>query len=261
MASFLQELLKPIPATIWLAVGAVAAHLWRRYRGRMVTLRWDARHQGIAFSAEDARFGKIEVLYNGVPVQNVYMTFVRVENESTKDLSDVDLNLVYADGSTIQVATGVVLGSANVLPLAPSFIEHVNQLGRIKPQDPKHSALLAYLTTRRDFRVPVLNRDSSLDIALLVQAPQGKMPFINVSCDYPGVRMVARAPRQLLFGVDHQRAALTGFVVGLVAVLAVSTNVPSPTPLALGSFLLGACGSLVGVGIIQALRLIRRLLS
>jgi len=71
-----------LPAVIWAAVGAVTMHVWRRYRTRMNVLRWEATHNPIAIAAQDALFGKIEVLYNGYAVPNLFLTSIDVVNES-----------------------------------------------------------------------------------------------------------------------------------------------------------------------------------
>jgi len=48
----------------------------------MNVLRWEATHNPIAIAAQDALFGKIEVLYNGYAVPNLFLTSIDVVNES-----------------------------------------------------------------------------------------------------------------------------------------------------------------------------------
>src|SRR5688500_9793677 len=74
--------------------GAVAKHLWDRYRGRLATLRWTVTYQAMAFATEDFGWGKVELLYNGSPAHNLHMAYVQLQNASSRDLANlrVDLN-------------------------------------------------------------------------------------------------------------------------------------------------------------------------
>jgi hypothetical protein len=230
----------------------------------MIVLRWEAHHAHIALSAADARFGNIQVLYNNNPVQNLFTTTVRVENESTTDLSDLDLNLFYTDGSLIYTATAAVSGSANELELSQRFKDRREQLMKTTPNDPTLLALAPSLISRRDFMVPVLNRGGTVTATLLVQNPQGRLPFINVACDHRGVRLVFRGPRQLTFGVNQRTAAITGLVVGLLLIFLAFCF--ALIPLAVASYLVlallvGAFGQLFGAALVRLGRAVLQLLD
>lgn len=81
--------LAAVAALIGAFLGFVPRELWQRFRGRMATLRWSVRHVSIAATAVDDRFGKLEVLYNGSSVGNIFGCLLEVENESSVDLTDV----------------------------------------------------------------------------------------------------------------------------------------------------------------------------
>src|SRR5262245_41563386 len=119
--AILGQLLATLPAAVWVAIGALFAHLWHRYRSRMTTLRWQAAHQPLGVSTQDALFGTIEVRYNGQPVHNLFFTTIDLQNQSNSDLKEIDLNLVFEDGTIIFMAHGAVQGSANMLPFAEPF--------------------------------------------------------------------------------------------------------------------------------------------
>jgi len=113
---------------------------------------------------------------------------------------------------------------------------------------------------RHDFRVPVLNRSGRVKINTVVQAPPEGRPLVGLHCVHSGGKIVFQGP-SLVFGVDVRTAALTGLVVGVAVVLAVSTTNPSPIAFALITFALGAAGQVVGAGVVRALSGIRRLLG
>lgn len=257
----LERLWDPFAGAMWAAAGAILVHLWRRYRNRMVILRWQASHQALAISARDVLFGTIEVRYNGNPVQNLFFTTVDVQNESARDLTNVDLNLVFQDGTTIYMAHGAVQGSANTLPFADPFAADLTRLLALPPNDPSAPALAAALSRRRDFRVPVLNRGGSVRVAMLVQASAGRQPLVQLACDYPGVRLVFQGPRQLVFGVEQGRAALAGFVAGAVLVFAVTASALSPRLVATTSFLIGSLTAVLGAALIRTARWVARALG
>lgn len=258
---FLERLWDPVAGPVWAAAGAILAHLWRRYRNRMVALRWQASHHSLATAAQDVVFGTIEVRYNGAVVQNLFLTTVDVQNESSRDLTDVNLNLVFQDGTTIYMAHGAVVGSANVLPFANPFAAELDRFLALPADDPAAGPLGAALSRRRDFCVPVLNRGVSVRIAMLVEASPGRQPFVQLSCDHPGLRLLFQPPRQLLFGVDQRHAALVGFLAGGILVVVVTAAELGPWSIATVAFLIGSLTAVLGAALVRATRWIARALS
>lgn len=259
--TLLDRLIDPLPAALWTAAGAILAQLWRRYRERMVTLRWQALHQPIAISTQDALFGTVEVRYNGNPVQNLFFSTIDVQNESNSDLTNLDLNLVFNDGTVIYISHGAVQGSANMLPFAESFAADLDRFVGSQPDDPQRPLLAATLSRRRDYRVPSLNRGASLQIGMLVQAQPGRQPIIQLASDHSGLKLIFQGPRHLLFGVDQNIATLTGLLAGIVIIAAISA-----TPLGRGAamavgFGVGCVTAVLGALLVRAFRWFHRLLG
>ena len=80
--------------------GAVAQHLWTRYRNRLSRVRWSVQYQPLAFATEDFGWGKVEILYDGNPASNLHIATVQVQNASSKDLSNLRIH-VLADNATV----------------------------------------------------------------------------------------------------------------------------------------------------------------
>lgn len=249
-----ERLLDPIPAVVWSSAGWIVAQFWRRFRARMTILRWQAGHVPVAVSGQDAVFGTIEVLYNGNQVHNLFFTTIDLQNQSNTDLADIDLNIVFQDGTTIFMARGAVQGSANALPFADPFDRELDRFIKLSPTDPNRASLGVALALRRDFRVPVLNRGASLKISMLVQAPPGRQPFVSLACDAKGVRLLFQGPQNLVFGVERNLAVLTGISIGLAIVTGIIASPLSPIAAALAAFAVGLVVGILGAGVVRGFR-------
>ena len=78
MPEFLSNLWNPLANAAGLVFGAFVLHTWIRIRDRVTELRWTYATNQLASSAEDERFGRVQVLYNNDPVQNLFIPFLRV---------------------------------------------------------------------------------------------------------------------------------------------------------------------------------------
>ena len=259
--TLLERLLDPGPAALWASAGWMIAQFWRRYRARMVVLRWQAGHQPLAVSAQDALFGTIEVRYNGNPVHNLFFTTIDLQNQSNIDLADIDLNIVFQDGTIIYMAHGGVQGSANALPFADPFASDFDRFMKLPANDPNRSAIGAILTRRRDFRVPILNRGGVLKIVMLVQAIPGAQPFVNLACDAQGVRLQFQGPQKLLFGVEQNLATLTGLTIGFVIVAGIAAAHLGPAVTAFAAFAVGCVAAALGVVVVRGFRWFGRVIG
>ena len=259
--TLLERLLDPVPAVLWASAGWVVAQFWRRYRARMVVLRWQANHQHLAVSAQDALFGTIEVLYNGNQVHNLFFSTIDLQNQSNTDLANIDLNIVFQDGTTIYMAHGAVQGSANTLPFADPFASELDRFIKLPASDPNRPSIGAALTRRRDFRVPILNRGASLRIAMLVQALPGRQPFVNLACDARGVRLQFHGPQNLVFGVERNLAALTGLALGAAIVAGIAASPLGGAAAAFAAFAVGCVTAALGAAVVRGFRWVGRILG
>lgn len=262
MPPFLAELLQPLP----LAAGAVAAallqHAWRRYRDRLVPLNWQVVHTRIAQAGGDARFGTIQVLFNNVAVQNVFLTTVTVENASSKDLKDLDLDAFFADGTMIKGTAARVVGSANELMLSPALTERFRRAMTLKPEDANYVKEWDFLQKNRSFRVPTLNRGGSVTIPMVVEAPPGRPnPVVGMASDALGVRLQMHPPNPKLWGVNLGLAIVVGLIIGAVLAAAISYLDWSPLPISLVAFLTGATCSMLGALVVRLFRACMKLLG
>ena len=259
--TLLNELIDPLPASLWAIGGAILSQMWYRYRQRMVTLRWQVLHQSLGISTNDALFGSIEVRYNNNPVPNLYFSTIDIHNESNSDLSEIELNLVFNDGTVIYISHGAVLGSANNLPFTESFASGLADVVQIPTDDPKWSERATPYMRRRDYRVPTLNRGASVRIGMLVQAPENQTPIIQLASDHLGLKLVYHGPRPLIFGVERNTATLSGLFTGLIAILLVSSTQLGRNSAITVCFVIGCTTAAMGAIVVRAIRWTRRILG
>ena len=241
-------------------IAALGMHLWSRFRRRMITLRWTTQTQAFALSGADATHGTVEVLYNGEPAENVYVVTIQVTNDSSSDLSGLELQAGLRDGSTFLSASAQVRGSLRVLPLSSDFAEVVSNLAAT-PVESRSAESLSQITTNRFFAIPVLNRGARVDLGFLVHAPAGVVPAILLNTDHEGVRLHAEPPKPQLLGVRTDQATWIGLVASLVLVFGVGLAGWIPLTSSLGAFPLGTLVLLIGIAVIRGYRLVVRLLS
>src|SRR5688500_18026479 len=92
---FVARLWDHVATTAGIVVTAIASHLWRRFRHRMVVLRCQISHTPATNSA--GLGDQVEVKYAGVTAPHLYLCSVFVENDSSRDLANVVLNMLYSD--------------------------------------------------------------------------------------------------------------------------------------------------------------------
>lgn len=242
-------------------VTGVVTHLIRRWRERMVTLRWSATHQTVAISTTDATFGKVEVIHNGNPVQNLAMCFIDIENESTHDLTDVDFAVSYSDGTTFLTSVASLRDTV-LLAFTPEWNQSLAALaGPPTPPQPTYGRLLEVLTKTRAYRIPVLNRGAKADFVALVQVPPGVAPLAAVTCMHKGVRLREQKPSPMFFGVPQLHATWIGFLLGLIAVFVLPWDRLTSTAGTLIAFIMGATVMGIGAFAVRFTRLVARIVG
>lgn len=261
------ELLKSLWSFLWTpatGIGAALAWLigqgWRKYKGRMVTLRWTANYQSVAVASATQGFGNIQVMRDGIPVQNLSMVFVEIENESSQDLTDVEVNLRYDDGTHFFFSDAYVRDVPHELTLASRWLSTLQRFNLLAESERPNSSDLRYLATRRDYLVPVLNRGAKIDLRALVQAPAG-IPRIILTCTHKGLRVREEPARPKLLGVDAKRSALLGIAVAVITALVLWIDFTPNVVVVWIAFGAGLFAQLFGVGILWLIRLTRKLLD
>ena len=260
LVDLLKAVWNPIATTGGAVAGALGHHLWGRFRTRLVTVRWTARVQSVAVSGHHEALGTVTVLHNGQPVDNLFVGFVEVQNDSAKDLADLEIQVGLRDGSTFVRDRGSVGGSLRMLSWQHDFASSVDQFLALEPNAQSDDVRLQ-LTTNRIYQIPAFNRGCRAEFVFLMRSPSVHGPTLIVNGDGVGIRFRELPARPLLLGEPQSTAGLVGFTIGLIAVVTATALRAWPSAPVIGAFLLGAVGSLVGVAALKLIRLASRLLS
>lgn len=235
-------------------IGAVVTHAWTRHKRRQVPLHWKAWDTPLAQEIDDPEIGVITVLHNGQPVTNLWLSRVELENDSSRDLQNVEVTCFYEDG-TVFLGPGIF-----------DTKQHVQwgrrfEAERAKAGSPPESE---YLATHRQYAIPVLNRRCRFSMDFVVQGPRGVNPQgMRLACEQTGVRLVEVDPWRPpgFFGVSYLGAFLWGLAVAGPGMLALIYGIEHRLTLALASFLTGLYVPILGTVVVLFGRSLRRWLE
>jgi hypothetical protein len=233
--------------------GATLTHLWERFIRRITTLRYTVVHQSVAFSADDAGLGQVKVIYNEMPVKNIYFTTLEVSNETNRDLANLELNISCDKESLILKSQAINKSSSRTLFLTDKYSK------LLLDEDPSHTrAILSY----REYLVPVLNRGDTVQFTMIATNDAGRLPMITAFCDHLGVRLkFQKQPPQKLFGESQSLSVLVGFLLTMAVCYLIILFRMNLSSAVWYSYVLGAVGGTIGAFALKGLRYLRRVFT
>ncbi|MBI0399300.1 hypothetical protein [Cyclobacterium marinum] len=192
---------------ITLVLGVIVKHFWDKIVNRVSKLQYSIWHNYVGSSIEDLKFGSVKLLYNDNELKNLYASNVHLLNSSGKDLDDIELNITCDQNSLIMVSHGQRNRSLNELEFTDKYLKELQSVNKDNQ---------AYVYSRRDYKIPVLNRGDSISITLLTTNFVGEMPFLNVGTDHKGVNLKYFTEQQKLFGVSQAKSVIIGILISIV---------------------------------------------
>jgi hypothetical protein len=170
--------------------GAIVNQAWNRYRSRLKPFSWSAGSQKLATATQHPSFGKLEVLHNGQPVNNVYSGQITVENLSESDFANLILKIAYQEGTEILGASAMLEESLGELSLSDEFA---------KVLENKDAIVLSRAVANREYKIPVFNRHRRVNIFVVLKRNDDKVPIASVACDSVGVSLRFMGQQNLIF--------------------------------------------------------------
>jgi hypothetical protein len=240
--------------------GFIATQAWHKWKNRMSVLRWTATHTFYGPTGENPNLGHVEIMFNGAAVPNLHWSSVEVENESGHDLANVTLQL-HAENESQFLSRGTHLGHQS-FPWSREWEERTQRIiaaGDNASQEVPDD--WAYYLRRRDFIVPVFNRDTKLQFLFFVNAPAGKTPYVSVQCHHLGVVTRQRPATAMILGVPVVVASRIGILVAAIIAFSVAGLTRNVWGVAAAALIAGLWGQQLGAGIVRLNRLMLRLLS
>ena len=236
-----------------LLVGAILTHLWARFRARMTVIRYQIHHLYLAVAQNSPIFGNLRVLLNEVEYHNLYFSTITFANDTARDFKDLDINIAAMPRTEILGAYGKTASSVNYLAFTDAFNAHVNEAKK------GNQTALDLVRTRRDFRVPVMNRGDNILITLLTTHLDAQQPALQVACDHFGVRLKLAPAVEQFWGEPRDRSAFLGLAIAFLLCWPVLVLVQGKVAAVLLAAFLGAICLLFGVAARKVFRWFVRL--
>lgn len=242
---------KIIIGFISLVLGIIIKNIWDKLKNRIAILNYTIDFLYLGATEEDPLFGSVKILYNNSPAENLYMATFTLENNSNRDLSDFELNIVSYDNTLMIVSHGYNINSTKNL----LFTDNYSQM--LRDGQSEH---LSYLTTHRDYHIPIFNRGDKILINILTTNLNRVKPNISASIEVPGVRMKYAKPVQKIFGEPLQISSLLGILIAVLLTIITANYINNLTVVLAVTLFLGLAASLLGVIARKILRLFIKIL-
>lgn len=271
---FLQHL---IPSTVSLIVTGVATLLigiyFEKFRNRLVFVKYEVQYQPLATSSETEYWGRIDVYHNGTLKQHLNFITIKIENDSNRDLENINVDLSVDQESQILGHSGYYDETNAPLLLEQQHYEYFvdvlqrfNSDEKILKANPEHTTPaqlmneVRWVLRNKKFNLPVFNRNSAITINLLTENFQGLVPNTGVNVLYKGVKTIKREDSNTETGKTVIYSLIIGGILYLIAVISLIYLFPlSKTPLTILS-ILGVFYSLIGLLLLQIFRFLRKLI-
>lgn len=202
------------------ALGALIGFLFSSViaflRARIRLLEYSVSHLRIGVSAEDVTFGNVSVTWRGMPVANLFLSTVTVENNTSRDYTDLQFK-VYTDSATsLLTERPQIVGSTYTPAYTPDFLRIIE----VRAGETATAEQTQIFTHRREYSIPVLNRGQRIELIYLsnVNVPN-RDPGVFMDMLQEGVILRLQSNEPRVHGVPTKRALQIGLLVCLAAVV------------------------------------------
>lgn len=238
--------------TLTFVAGLITKHFFDLYKNKISRLQYSISKSFLGASGQDNYFGKVQVLYNDRPVENLFLCNLNLVNTSNKDFKDIEITVWCDTNSIILVSSAYKSGTINPLLLTEKYIQECQNIT-------EQNVRLVW--SRRPYLIPVLNRDDSVVFSCLVTSVNKAEPSIYLDCDHPSLKIEANFIQpQLFWGENQGLGALYGLIISAIISLFIIYYFQSKAIVSLIVFLLGAFCLLPGVIALKVLKKLRKLI-
>jgi len=243
---------KILIGAITLIIGIVIKHIWDRYINRITKLKYSIWHNYIGSSIEDVKFGSVKLLYNQNELKNLYASNVILKNETGKDLNDLELNISCDNQSLILVSHGRNTNSIKELEFTDTYASIIEQ------NNPDNAN---YIYTRRDYKIPIINRGDTIEITLLTTKFNTQRPVLFVTSEHKGVKLKYYIEPIKLLGVSQLTSTLLGLIISVIICVPIYYFINDKTLIIALTLLNGWIASLYGVMILKINNWMKKILE
>lgn len=199
-----------------LLFGSAIGWFFTRLQSRTKRLHYSTFSERIGLSTNDPVFGTVQVTWAGQPVRNLYMIRITVKNESNHDFENVPLKVYSAPETFIYNERTAILTTPYAVVYSSAYKASLATVGGQQPTP----AQFDIYYHNREYAIPIFNRGQVADMSYLCTRPNDDIqPFLFVSTQLKGVRLIHDQRQVLASGVPLQAALLRGLLTCLLTVL------------------------------------------
>lgn len=237
--------------------GTLIGSVLTALRGRLKVIEYTVVHDRVGLSTDDAIFGSVRVIWQGVDLTNLYSSVVTVENSTSTDFTNLKLKVYTGDTSLLNERTEIP-GTTYTLKYTPDFAASIEVPTGATPTD----AQFQIFRHNREYIVPVLNRGQRLVLHYLTTVPNShSSPSVWVDLVHQGAQISFRPLLQEVHGVPIKIALPLGLLACLVVLVLSSVYVKQPWVAASIAMSFGLVAQSVGAVIYRGVRLVLLMLS
>ncbi len=248
---------RPLVSLLSLIAGALITNFLYVYRSRVKTLSYTVVHDRVGLSANDAIFGNVAVTWRDNPVQNLYLSTLRIDNGTLSDFTALRLKAYTGNETLLLTDRASVVGTTQV----PLHTQEWRQEVLVVPgQEPSEAQWHSYYHSR-EWLVPVLNRGQRVEFTFLTTAPGSQNgPSVWADLVHPGVKLEYRRLEPEILGAPTKLALPIGLIVCLALLVLVSVFVAHVWTAALIMLVAGLIVQSLGAAAYRSYRFLHRIL-
>ena len=186
---------------LYVVIGFLLRAIFDKWKKRVAVIKYKITHQSLGASTEP-----IEILYNKIPVKNVFFSMIEIRNDSPLDIKNAVFR-IKGDNNTILLSdfafknhpSDILLWTSDYKELYEDLKSNINTV--------MHN---------RAYLIPVLNRGDKLLFSLSTTTQSGQLPNIIVQSDYVGMRLKNAKIQQEIWGIPIVWATIIGWIATIL---------------------------------------------
>lgn len=228
-------------------MGLVVKHYYNLYRNKIQIIKYTVTKIFAGASEDDKILGKVQVLHDDIPVENLYLCDIVFVNTTNKDFKDLQI-VVWCDlDSEILRCSAFKKDSIHPLRRTENYLEEYKS---ITTEDS-----IALNMSRLPYNIPILNRDDEISFCCFVSNNKGIEPVVSLDCEHAGLKFEAIYVQPLLFwGENQAHGVIYGIIISAILMIPTLYFISSKIIAAIVVFVLGICCLLPGALFLKLLR-------
>ncbi len=232
-------------------MGLVVKHYYDLYRNKIQIIKYTISKVFAGASEDSKIFGKVQVLHNDIPVENLYLCKIDFINTTNKDFKDLKIDVWCDLDSEILTCSALKKGSIHVFKPTKEYMEECRNITT------GNSAALN--RSRRPYDIPVLNRNDEVYFSCLVSSKKGVDPLISLACEHAGLKFEAiDVLPSMVWGENRTHGVIYGIIISAILMIPTLYFISPKIIATIVAFILGIFCLIPGILFLKLLRKIRK---